>query len=91
MADTFEDLALRTLYMPLSMDRRLREIAFARGVSQSELMHVLISMGLADITASGEKTVAEQIEDRITQVEQAARGKCGRGKAKSVSRFRIKP
>lgn len=75
MADTSENMVLRTLYLPIETDRQLKALAFTRDVSKGELMRELIKQGLAAITASGERSLAEQLSARLAQAQPGAPAK----------------
>ena len=60
MADSIPgNMVLRTLYLPVELDRRLKVLAFTRGVSKGELTRELIERGLAKIASSGERSSSE--------------------------------
>jgi len=66
VADTgSENMVLRTIYLPLEVDRELKSIAFSRDVSKAELMRGFILQGLAQFKASDEKTLAERVIARV--------------------------
>lgn len=64
-------MVLRTLYLPSDTDRQLRSIAFTRSVSKGELMRELITQGLVKITESGERSLADRIEERAVSPDVA--------------------
>lgn len=86
MTDISENMVLRTLYLPLETDRQLKAIAFTRDVSKGELMRDLIKQGLAAISASGERSLAEQLSARLAQAQPAAPAKKAAVFAKSADR-----
>jgi predicted DNA-binding protein len=55
-----DNMVLRTIYLPLQIDRRLREIAFSRNISKGELIRELIANGLEGL--ADHVTLAEQVE-----------------------------
>lgn len=65
MDDENEALVLRSVYLPLNLDRRVREIAFSRGWSNSELIRAFVREGLERFAASGEKTLAERVAAQV--------------------------
>ena len=54
-------MVLRSLYLPLELDRVLRSLAFSRSMSKAELMRIFIENGLKNVKESGEKTLAERL------------------------------
>jgi hypothetical protein len=91
-----DNMVLRTIYMPLDVDRRLREIAFSQNISKGELMRKFILEGIQGVDRSGQATLAEKVERladakaiREAQVAAAAKSKAPRaaaGKAKVTAR-----
>jgi hypothetical protein len=66
------NMVLRTLYLPLEVDRELRSIAFTRDVSKAELMRGFIQQGLEVIRSSGEKSLAERVNSLALTAGEAA-------------------
>lgn len=69
-----DNMVLRTIYMPLDVDRRLREIAFSQNISKGELMRKLILDGIANIAGSNQETLAEKVE-RLAAAKAASEAK----------------
>ncbi|HZU51573.1 MAG TPA: CopG family transcriptional regulator [Sphingomicrobium sp.] len=67
MSDTKENMVLRTVYLPLDLDRELRQLAFSRDVSKADLIRDFIHQGLGNVEASGEKTLAAKVQERIRE------------------------
>lgn len=82
MADV-ENMVLRTIYLPLEVDRELKSIAFSRDVSKAELMRGFILQGLARFRESGEATLAQRVSVRAHAVA-AASSAHSRGAATSA-------
>lgn len=71
MSDTKDNMVLRTVYLPIGLDRELRQLAFTRDVSKADLIREFIRQGLGDVQQSGEKTLADKVEERIKNRETA--------------------
>lgn len=46
MADNNENMVLRTVYLPVDVDRHLKNLAFAKGITKNELIRVILRTGL---------------------------------------------
>jgi hypothetical protein len=57
-----DDLRLRSVYLPVGMDDKLRQMAFARNTSKSEIIREFLEAGLAHEEA--EKPVRRRIYKR---------------------------
>lgn len=66
-----ENLVVRNFYLPLEMDQKLRELAFTRGIIQGDLVRDLIRRGLEEIAASGERSLAERLDERAAALRAA--------------------
>ncbi|MEH6691137.1 MAG: hypothetical protein V7774_08135 [Pseudorhizobium pelagicum] len=53
MADKTENMVLRTVYLPKSLDNRLKNAAFGRSQSKGELIRDLISISIDRLEESG--------------------------------------
>jgi hypothetical protein len=73
MSETKSNMVLRTVYLPLALDRELRELAFSRDVSKADLIRDFIQQGLGTVQASGERTLANKIQERIDRRDSAAK------------------
>ncbi|GLK80099.1 hypothetical protein [Methylopila turkensis] len=72
MADAHaEKMALRTVYLPLELDQRLRSIAFTQKKSKGELIRDLIVDGLKKLDENGVRTLAERMDARAAQPDVA--------------------
>lgn len=69
MPDPERSMVLRTVYLPLALDRELRRLAFSRDVSTADLIGDFILRGLGDVQQTGEKTSADKVETRIDTYE----------------------
>lgn len=58
-----DNIVLRTVYIPLDIDGRLREVAFTRGVSESDLIRELVKLGLD----ACKPTIADRVSARAKQ------------------------
>jgi hypothetical protein len=65
MSDTKDNMVLRTVYLPLALDRELRQLAFTRDVSKADLIRDFILKGMGSVHASGERTLSEKVQERI--------------------------
>lgn len=65
MAGSSDNMVLRTVYLPNELDRELRQLAFSRDVSKGDLIRDFIRQGLGTRQASGERTLAEKVQERI--------------------------
>jgi predicted DNA-binding protein len=72
MSDTKENMVLRTVYLPNAVDRALRQLAFSRNVSKADLIRDFIKSGLGEVEASGEKTLAARVQERIAHQQAVA-------------------
>ncbi len=71
-----ENMVLRTVYLPIEMDRVIRQFAFTEGKSKGELIREFIADALAQREARGEKSIAQELDGRPEAVAQRpARGK----------------
>jgi predicted DNA-binding protein len=68
-------MVLRTFYLPLPLDRKLRELAFSRNTSKAELIREFIANGVKEI---GEVTLAEKVSARV-------RAKSAKGQTEGTS------
>lgn len=66
MDNVAENEVLRTLYLPIAIDRRLRELAFTYKVTNIELMLLLINAGVEALGKAGVESLADKIELRIS-------------------------
>lgn len=69
MSDTKDNMVLRTVYLPIGLDRELRQLAFSRDVSKADLIRDFILSGLGNVRQSGEKTLADKVQERIDSRE----------------------
>lgn len=69
MSDSKDNMVLRTVYLPIGLDRQLRQLAFSRDVSKADLIRDFIRLGLGGIQQSGEKTLADKVQERIDSRE----------------------
>lgn len=60
-------MVLRTVYLPIELDRRLRGIAFREERSKGDLMRDLIGEALARRREAGETTFEERAPVRISK------------------------
>lgn len=65
MSDPKDNMVLRTVYLPIGLDRELRQLAFSRDVSKADLIRDFIRLGLGGVQQSGEKTIADKLQERI--------------------------
>ncbi|AYG70902.1 hypothetical protein [Rhizobium sp. CCGE531] len=65
MPDPKDNMVLRTVYLPLGLDRELRQLAFSRDVSKADLIRDFIRQGLGGVQQAGEKTLADKVQERI--------------------------
>ncbi|WP_374550957.1 ribbon-helix-helix domain-containing protein [Sphingobium yanoikuyae] len=70
MSDSKDNMVLRTVYLPINLDRELRQLAFSRDVSKADLIRDFIRQGLGGVQQTGEKTLADKIQERIDTREQ---------------------
>ena len=94
MSDTKDNMVLRTVYLPLELDRELRQLAFTRDVSKADLIRDFISKGMGSVHASGERTLAEKVQERIDRqrsVVTKALASEKKARRKSSSGSRAKP
>lgn len=71
MSDTKDNMVLRTVYLPIGLDRELRQLAFSRDVSKADLIREFIRVGLGGVQQSGERTLADKVQERIDSRETA--------------------
>ncbi|PZR32219.1 ribbon-helix-helix protein, CopG family [Caulobacter segnis] len=79
MTAAADNMVLRTIYLPLAVDRRLREIAFTRDISKGELIRELIIKGLE--TLKDQPTLADRVS-RASRVVAGAKAATPRAAAK---------
>ncbi|OWW01915.1 hypothetical protein ATY81_23510 [Rhizobium sp. R72] len=85
MPDPKDSMVLRTVYLPLALDRELRRLAFSRDVSTADLIRDFILKGLGDVQQTGEKTLADKVQMRIDTYETAISSASVRFKSKRTS------
>ena len=68
-SDTKDNMVLRTVYLPIGLDRELRQLAFSRDVSKADLIRDFIRLGLGGVQQSGEKTLADKVQELIDSRE----------------------
>jgi hypothetical protein len=83
MTETKENMVLRTVYLPIKLDRELRQLAFSRDVSKADLIRDFIHDGLEKVETSGEKTLAARLEERIRQRDLEVETALSAGKKKT--------
>ena len=71
MPDPKDNMVLRTVYLPINLDRELRQLAFSRDVSKADLIRDFIRQGLGGVQQTGEKTLADKVQERIDTREKA--------------------
>lgn len=64
-----QNMILRSIYLPPKVDQTLRAIAFTRQISKGDLMRSLIDEGLKRIEMSGEKTIAQLMDERFAALK----------------------
>jgi hypothetical protein len=83
MAETKDNMVLRTVYLPLGLDRELRQLAFSRDVSKADLIRDFIRQGLGRVQASGERTLAEKVQERIDRRDSVIKAALASDKSKA--------
>ncbi|MBB5746561.1 hypothetical protein [Brevundimonas variabilis] len=46
MTESTENMVLRTVYLPVDIDRRLKDLGFALGITKNELIRTIIRDGI---------------------------------------------
>jgi hypothetical protein len=90
MADPKDNMVLRTVYLPLGLDRELRQLAFSRDVSKADLIRDFIRQGLGVVQQTGEKTLAEKVQERIEMREKTITTALVNSKGKKTSLDRVR-
>lgn len=86
MSDSKENMVLRTVYLPLNLDRELRQLAFSRDVSKADLIRDFIRQALGVVQLTGEQTLADKVQERIdTREKTIANALVSATKAKKAS------
>jgi hypothetical protein len=62
-----EPTVLRTLYVPVSTDAKIKQIAWERHETYSAVAREFLESGLLAFLASGERTTRDLIEDRLRE------------------------
>ncbi len=55
---------VRTVYVDSALDMRIKRIAFTRKMSMSDLINELIASGLLAYDATGERSIADDMDER---------------------------
>ncbi len=85
MSDPKDNMVLRTVYLPINLDRELRQLAFSRDVSKADLIRDFIRQGLGGVQQTGEKTLADKVQERIDTREKTISNALVSAKAKKSS------
>lgn len=65
------DLVLRTVYLPMRLDRVLKRMAFTDGVTKNEIIRRLLAEAVEARAQAGYRDVGQQLEARRKHLDEA--------------------
>ena len=68
MAENVDNMVLRTVYIPVDVDRHLKDLAYAKDITKNALIRQILIEGLKDLKG---QTFGERLEAAAARVEAA--------------------